>query len=199
MSVFSAAGILGFSPPAQQNGTKGFSGNIMKTVLTLFTALFTLTLFVCISGCGAVPIDDRYGNGNSSRTEQSTTAKKFDFKAYSTIPGYYADSQKTDPAGAKIWYRYDTTETSLKKLVKVNGYRVQILSTDSFDEADNLKLDVHTRLQSTPVYVEFESPYYKVRVGDLVESNHAYDLSDKLKQLGYKNTLVVQDSVMVAK
>jgi hypothetical protein len=171
----------------------------MKTMYKLFFVLCTLTLFISIAGCGAVPINDRYGNGNSSHNELSTAPKKFDFTPYSTIPEYFGDHQKSNESGQKIWYSYDTTQISLKKLVKVNGYRVQILSTDSFDEADNLKLDVHTRLQTTPVYVEFESPYYKVRVGDLVESNHAYDLSDKLKQLGYKTTLVVQDSVFTIK
>lgn len=161
--------------------------------------LFLFTLTIGLSGCGAVPVDDRYGNGNSIRGEQSVAQKKFDFAPYSTVPGYIDEQPKSGESGQKIWYAYDTAKTASKKLVKVNGYRVQILSTDNFDEADNLKLDVHTRLQTTPVYVIFESPYYKVRVGDLVESNHAYDLSDKLKQLGYKNTLVVQDSVMAAK
>ena len=158
-----------------------------------------LPFFLSIFGCGAVPIENRYGPGNASRNEQPAAPKKFDFTPYSTVPGYSDGSKKSDEAGAKIWYYYDTTQTSQKKLTKVNGYRVQILSTDSFDEADNLKLDIHSRLQATPVYVVFESPYYKVRVGDVVESNHAYDLSDKLKQVGYKTTLVVQDSVLVTK
>jgi len=164
-----------------------------------FLIILALPFITTICGCGAVPVDNRYGPGNSSHNEQSNVPKKFDFTPYSTVPGFYDDSKKSNDFGVKIWYNYDTAQTSLKKLTKVNGYRVQILSTDSFDEADNLKLDVHTRLQSTPVYVVFESPYYKVRVGDVVENNHAYDLSDKLKQLGYKTTLVVQDSVLVAK
>jgi len=158
-----------------------------------------ISLIFLISGCGAVSVENRYQQGNTEQKDGPKSVKKFDFAPYSTVPGYYSDSKNASENERKIWYSYDSSDTSAKGLAKVNGYRVQILSTDSFDEADNLKLDIHTRLHSTPVYVFFESPYYKVRVGDLIESNHAYDLSDKLKQLGYKNTLVVQDSVLVKK
>ncbi len=171
----------------------------MKRICQFSICLFLLTLSAGLFGCGAVPIDDRYGNNNASGGEQSTAQKKFDFAPYSTVPGYLNKQPQSAESENKVWYGYDTSNQSLKKLVKVNGYRVQILSTDNFDEADNLKLDVHTRLKTTPVYVVFESPYYKVRVGDITESNHAYDLSDKLKQLGYKNALIVQDSVLTAK
>jgi hypothetical protein len=171
----------------------------MKLMYSFLLLILLSPLFVNLLGCGAVPVDNRYGGGNPQQKEQPKQQKKFDFAQYSTVPGFYNDPKQLNEAAHIIWYSYDTTKAGLKKLVKVNGYRVQILSTDNFDEADNLKLNVHTRLQSTPVYVEFESPYYKVRVGDLVESNHAYDLSDKLKQLGYQNTLVVQDSVLVTK
>ena len=165
----------------------------------LFLSLIqTISLF--LSGCGAVSIDDRYAKRTYESQKSEKSGNIFDFSPYSTIPSFCVSKPKLQQNAGTYWYSYtERANDNEKATVKAQGYRVQVLSTDNFDEADNLKLDIYSKLHITPVYVLFESPYYKVKVGDLQESNLAYDLSFKLKQLGYKNTRIVQDSILIKK
>jgi hypothetical protein len=45
------------------------------------------------------------------------------------------------------------------------------------------------------VYVNFEPPFYKVKVGDFTTRSEANDLKFKLNQLGYSEAKVVQETI----
>jgi hypothetical protein len=154
-------------------------------------------LFLTLSqGCGAVSIDDRYGKPNYEKPTLEKKSNPFDFKPFTTVPGFINSPKESQETERIFWTHYDSSKSTTVTIVKDIGYRVQLLSTDNYDEANNLKLDLQSRLRTTAVYVVFESPYYKVKAGDLKENSHAYELTHKLKQLGYKNALVVQDSIL---
>ncbi len=78
----------------------------------------------------------------------------------------------------------------------INGFRVQLLMTKEIEEANKLKSDLNTLLQEDWVYVVFESPYYKVRVGDFPLRGHANEAMTNLINLGYKNSWIVPDKIV---
>ena len=80
-----------------------------------------------------------------------------------------------------------------------DGYRVQVLVTDDLDEANRLKSDVYFTKSVDEVYVDFEPPFYKVKVGDFSVQKSAEDLRFKLNQLGYKDAKVIKDKINIFK
>ena len=74
------------------------------------------------------------------------------------------------------------------------GYRVQILATRYFDYADSLAISISSKIIDS-VYVEFETPNYKVRVGDFIDRDSAELLQQKLLNMGYKSAWILRTRI----
>ena len=74
------------------------------------------------------------------------------------------------------------------------GYRVQILATRYFEYADSIAISI-SNIISDSVYVEFESPNYKVRVGDFINRDAAEFLQKKLLDMGYKSAWILRSRI----
>ncbi len=73
-----------------------------------------------------------------------------------------------------------TTET---EEVTMQGYRIQLLATPHEDLARRAKQKVIYKIQES-VYLEFESPLWKIRVGDCKTRKEAEELREKVKMIG---------------
>lgn len=126
----------------------------------------------------------------------------FDITPYKTKLDIVDSAQKSNKVETEMWVEYDRAETkntNTQLSAKImQGFRVQVTSTDNLDEANTIKSDVYFKIK-LPVYIIYDSPFYKVRAGDFLDMNRAKDLNFKLNQLGYKDTRVVQDSVNIVK
>ena len=71
------------------------------------------------------------------------------------------------------------------------GYRVQVLATRYFERADSLAVIMKSTL-SDSVYVDFEAPNYKVRVGDFIDRDSAESLQQELVQMGYNSAWILR-------
>ena len=78
----------------------------------------------------------------------------------------------------------------------IPGFRVQVLFTQDINAANQMKEDVENSLPVDWIYVVYESPYYKVRVGNYLERTSALPMIKKLRSLGYKDAWVVPDNVV---
>ena len=74
------------------------------------------------------------------------------------------------------------------------GYRVQVLATRYFERADSLAVIMKSTL-SDSVYVDFEAPNYKVRVGDFIDRNSAESLQQDLVQMGYNSAWILRSRI----
>ena len=74
------------------------------------------------------------------------------------------------------------------------GYRVQILATRYFDYADSLAISISSKIIDS-VYVEFETPNYKVRVCDFIDRDSAELLQQKLLNMGYKSAWILRTKI----
>ncbi len=75
------------------------------------------------------------------------------------------------------------------------GFRVQIAASGSESSAQEVAREARTRVPET-VYVVFESPYYKVRVGDFSDRDLALQLRDRLRGYGYDGAWVVTTTIL---
>ena len=71
------------------------------------------------------------------------------------------------------------------------GYRVQVLATRYFERANSLAVIMKNTV-SDSVYVDFEAPNYKVRIGDFIDRNSAESLQQELVQMGYNSAWILR-------
>ncbi len=70
------------------------------------------------------------------------------------------------------------------------AYRVQIFSSKKFGESRQAKL-VAEEIFDRPVFLDYEVPYYKIRVGNFSNRDKAEEYQQRVKSSGYKNAWVV--------
>ncbi len=88
----------------------------------------------------------------------------------------------------------DQTTTQTPTGTKVPGYRVQIFASSTQEGADKVASEARFKF-TEQVYVEYEPPYYKVRLGNYKNRSDAEILREKAKNLGYLDAWIVQTEV----
>ncbi|MBN1999658.1 SPOR domain-containing protein [candidate division KSB1 bacterium] len=77
---------------------------------------------------------------------------------------------------------------------KVSGFRIQIFSSRDEKEA-LLERREALMLFSVNVYIEYDNPLWKVRLGDCVTRFEANELLEKVRDRGYRDAWVVRTRV----
>jgi cell division septation protein DedD len=90
----------------------------------------------------------------------------------------------------------ETADAAAKGTRQVPGFRVQLLSVSDMDRAQEEKKKAMFKF-NTRVYLEFESPLWKLRVGDFKTRKEADALRQEAVGLGYRDTWIVQTLVNV--
>lgn len=75
------------------------------------------------------------------------------------------------------------------------GYRIQVLSTQSRGEAFKMKTDLLTRFPEEKTYLMFQSPNFKVRLGNYLKRSDAEKVRQQLNILFGKSAYIVEDAV----
>ncbi len=117
---------------------------------------------------------------------------------------YKRNNYITDTLGMVVYHQSEQIESILKKNIVVNktkksfrGYRIQILSVsgvNSKDKANKEKAELLMDYPGIHVYVVYNSPYFKVRIGDFISKLDAlYFMQSILKD--YPFAFVVADDI----
>lgn len=77
-----------------------------------------------------------------------------------------------------------------------DGFRVQVITTQDIDQAIQLRDTLSAALPDDWVYVVYDAPSYKVRVGNFIERPAANKMVRILVEKGYVNAWVVPDLVL---
>lgn len=70
-------------------------------------------------------------------------------------------------------------------------YRVQVFTSRLYTEASREKT-IAEEIFNLPVYLDYEVPYYKLRVGDFTTRGEAEDMLPEIKAIGYRNAWVAR-------
>jgi len=85
---------------------------------------------------------------------------------------------------------------SVKKSIEmVPGYRIQIAALSNQDEAMDIRKQAMLKFADQEVYLIFDPPYYKIRVGDFLTRYDAEKLQKKAIEMGYKDAWIVRTKV----
>lgn len=135
-----------------------------------------------------------------SPLEKSNSAltEDFDFTPYFTKIEETKTRHSTQGSDeSELWWNYPKVDNSQKVTVRQPGYRVQVLATDDLGEAQQMRSDIYFKTNKNDIYISFQAPLYKVKVGDYATTSGAYNLAFKLNQLGFSPTQVVADTVTI--
>ncbi|MDP2365440.1 MAG: SPOR domain-containing protein [Ignavibacteria bacterium] len=174
----------------------------------LFTLITTIIVISCASSTGSRYEDKdktKTGDKSSAVEEKNLTLipkEDFDITPYKTQIAVPEKKKYSGKENDNIWFDYGSAEirTETKSLVgTAEGYRVLILTTDNSEEANQVKADIYFGKNANEVYVDFEPPFYKVKVGDFDSQKNADDLRFKLNQLGYKEAKVIKEKINIYK
>lgn len=75
------------------------------------------------------------------------------------------------------------------------GYRLQVLNTRSRDDAFKTKANLLENFPDEKVYILYQSPYFKVRVGNFVKRSDAEDFKKQLSLFSGNPAYVVEDAI----
>ena len=75
-----------------------------------------------------------------------------------------------------------------------DGFRVQVLASNSITKADSLSIILNSTLEDS-VYVVYETPNYKVRIGDYVVREDADKMRKNLHKMGYRSAWVIRTRI----
>ncbi len=75
-----------------------------------------------------------------------------------------------------------------------DGFRVQVLASKSISKADSLSTILNATLADS-AYVVYETPNYKVRVGDYIDRQAADKMRESLHKMGYRSAWVIRTRI----
>lgn len=79
----------------------------------------------------------------------------------------------------------------------IDGFRIQLFATKDIESATIAKKEAQFVFadDSVNIYVEFDSPYYKLRVGDFLDRDKAEQFREITKEKGYSSSWIVKTKV----
>jgi hypothetical protein len=176
-----------------------------------FSKIFSLiSLLILFVSCGAVSTSDRYESSGKdskkSESEKNKTISEIESKETFDLKPYHPEISleekeivtKTYSPNSDAWYEYENKQESNKKIIGTqDGYRVQVIATDDLDEANSVNNEISSQISNQKTYVNFEPPFYKVKLGDFLNSSEANDMRFRLSQMGFTESKVVRETVNI--
>jgi hypothetical protein len=81
----------------------------------------------------------------------------------------------------------------------VQGFRIQVFSSSGVDEANLVRSLVQEKFSKDSVYVEYDAPVYKIRVGDFINRYEANQRLPEFIEKGYRDAWIVPDRIVQRK
>lgn len=75
------------------------------------------------------------------------------------------------------------------------GYRIQVISTNKRDLAFKTKSELLTRFPDQKSYTMYQSPYFKVRIGNFIKKEDAEKFRKQLMKYYPQGVYVVEDAI----
>src|SRR6185436_17245725 len=116
---------------------------------------------------------------------------------------------KTVDTTSVIVHKDPRIELLIKKQVQINeetsrearrigkGYRLLVINTNKRDEAVEAKTKVYTFFPELKSYLIYQSPYFKLKVGNFKERKDAEEYRERLQKYFPKGVFIMNDTIEV--
>jgi len=75
------------------------------------------------------------------------------------------------------------------------GFRIQVISTNKRDDAFKVKTDLMAKFPDEKTYITFQSPSFKVRIGNFLKREDAEKFKAELNKLYPSGVYIVEDGI----
>ena len=79
---------------------------------------------------------------------------------------------------------------------RVNGFRLQVVNTQNRDEANAVKAELLRRFPDQKSYLLYQSPNFKVRIGNFLTQREAFQLRKMIAALYPKNGIYIVPDIV---
>jgi hypothetical protein len=166
----------------------------------VFNAILLSLLSVSLSGCGATEESQKDA---ASLPEQSRQRVSLSQVEKSFNPSDFDDELEV------VLKQHDLEQVREAENMRedsvvvesefTQGYRIQIFATASIDEANAMRLTAAPRITEDSLYVVFDPPVYKVRIGDFRTKAEANQKLGAVIGMGFVDAWVVGDKITLRK
>ncbi len=152
-------------------------------------ALAGLILLLALLGCSS----SKEASSSSAKKSSREYETEFDPRKYDTKdqPSGKSGAAGESPASGTA----QPPPVTAERMERTSGYRVQIYSTYDLDEALRSKGTSQALLDTLKVYMVYDAPIYKIRVGDYLTKADADSAKELLRGKGFTDAWVVPDQV----
>ncbi|HKJ31248.1 MAG TPA: SPOR domain-containing protein [Balneolaceae bacterium] len=176
----------------------------MISTLKKYGYLFSSLIFILllISGCSSSKKVEKTVS-EIKKSEQKVQAEK----TASFISGVNLADYRTklsdiySTMNNKVPDAFKPLPSQKEHIVSNSGYRVQIISTDNKDKAEDVLhkfndwiFEQNDITYKAMAYIIFKQPYYRVQIGDFLSKKNAIKYSRKVKRK-YPGAWIVQDKI----
>ncbi|MEE9441594.1 MAG: SPOR domain-containing protein [candidate division Zixibacteria bacterium] len=91
---------------------------------------------------------------------------------------------------------YNKFDSLQSQISPTDVYRVQIFTSRLYTEARKEKA-IADEIFNLPVYLDYEVPYYKLRVGDFAKREEAENMIPEIRSIGYRSAWVARVNLRV--
>ncbi len=88
-------------------------------------------------------------------------------------------------------------ETSREARSRSKGFRLLVLNTIKRDEAIHAKTTVYTYFPELKAYLQYQSPYFKLKVGNFKTKDEAENYRNRLNHYFPSGVFIMQDVIEV--
>ena len=88
-------------------------------------------------------------------------------------------------------------ETSREARRVGRGYRLLVINTNKRDEAVAAKTKVYTFFPELKSYLVYQSPYFKLKVGNFKDRKEAEEYRERLQQYFPKGVFIMNDTIEI--
>ncbi len=142
------------------------------------------------------PVDNKAVDPRTKAEKNFNPLQLQEDKRIITQQEYQRDSS-VEKDTSQIPLQADSSEEAAYEYVTV--YRVQVYTSKILGEATFFADSIKPALGSEEVHLEYQTPYYRVRIGDCKSFQEAEELMKKLKEIGLPQAWVVQSRVKTQK
>lgn len=114
---------------------------------------------------------------------------------------------KTIDTPAVIVHKDPRVELLVKKQIQINeetsrearrigkGYRLLVINTNNRDEAVDAKTKVYTFFPELKSYLIYQSPYFKLKVGNFKDRKEAEEYRERLQKYFPRGVFIMNDTI----
>jgi hypothetical protein len=166
--------------------------------------LFTTVLALCLlAACGP----SRPVGGGGTRTRGGAVTFKDDVAIFRPEPPAAPEADQAMRAAAPEPTQHinQDMERLLSQIAQTNerivtaqGYRVQVYSGNSREEANAIKQRIYNKYPGVNVYISYAQPSFRVKAGDYLQRLEAQKLFARLKN-EFPVALIVEEQINIPK